>query len=108
MQMSSSNMIAGTMFNSMARNFNNQSVSGISGSGGLSVARTSNASDVSQTTNPPGVGIAAVTTEEGMRGLGTNYMESFAAGYEQIYTPVFAYDQTDPARVKRNFNQGNI
>jgi len=42
------------------------------------------------------------------RSLGANYMESFGASFEQIYTPVFTYDQTDPAKVRRLFNQGNL
>lgn len=55
----------------------------------------------------PTINAQAAPTNAATRGMGLNYMESFGAGYEQIFTPIFAYDQTDPARVKRNFNLGN-
>jgi hypothetical protein len=43
-----------------------------------------------------------------MRSFGMNYMESFGASMEQIYTPVFLYDQRKPEQVKRAFNEGNL
>ena len=55
----------------------------------------------------PGINMQAAPTNAATRGMGLNYMESFGAGYEQIFTPIFAYDQRDPARVTRNFNLGN-
>lgn len=91
-KMTSSNVIAGTFINYVSRAINGSSKPGASGTrkDRLSFA------------------ISAVQTNEAMRGLATNYTEGFAAGYEQLYSPVFAYNQIDPAKVKRNFNRGQI
>lgn len=55
-----------------------------------------------------GVNVNAVTMEEGMRALGLNPLESFGATMEQMYTPVFLYDQNDPESVKKSFSQALI
>lgn len=106
----SGNMIAGTMFNSMMRSLNGTPISGTSPTGTPAsyAAMPRNNLPVSEDDGELGIGVASVGADEAMRGLGLNYMENFAAGYEQIFSPVFAYDQTDPARVKRRFNEGNI
>lgn len=55
-----------------------------------------------------GINVNVVTMEEGMRALGLNPLESFGATMEQIYTPVFLYDQNDPQAVKQTFSQALI
>lgn len=90
--MQSSNIIGGTLINYIARAING---SGVRPGSGTRKERMMFSS-------------AAVQTNEAMRSLATNYAEGFAAGYEQLYSPVFAYNQIDPARVKRNFNRGQL
>lgn len=80
-RLESSNVIAGAILNSIAASINGQ--------------------------DPGGVSMSAVSAQEMMRGLGTNYSESFATSYEQLYTPIFSYNQKDPAAVRRAFNEGN-
>ena len=48
------------------------------------------------------------STVAAMRSLGMDYMESFGVSMEQIYTPIFIYDQRRPEEVRRAFNRGNI
>lgn len=55
-----------------------------------------------------GINVSAVSIEEGMRSLGLNPLESFGASMEQIYTPVFLYDQNNKAGVIETFNQALI
>jgi hypothetical protein len=78
--LSSTSLIAGNMYNAMARSLNSD--------------------------RRLGVGVNGVSTQEAMRMLGLNPMESFAIGQEQMYTPVFTYNQKDPAGMKQRFNKG--
>lgn len=78
------NMIAGNFINGLAYAINNP-----------------NDSD-------PDLSIQSGSAQGAMRSMGMNYMESFGASMEQIYTPVFLYDQRKPEQVKRAFNEGNL
>ena len=79
----SSNFIAGNMFNSIANAINAQG-------------------------KELGVNVSAVTMEEGMRTLGLNPLESFGATMEQLYTPIFLYNQNKLEEVKSTFNEALI
>lgn len=76
----SSNLIAGNMMNALANNINAQ---------GKNI----------------GVNVNAVAMEEGMKVMGLNPLEGFAASFEQIFSPVFLFNQNDPEGMKKQFNE---
>ena len=57
----------------------------------------------------PRVKMSSSPMNAGMRGVGLNPAETFAMGWEQIFSPVFAYDQRRPQQVVDEFNNwGNM
>jgi len=85
-----------------------QDISKTSANGFYAVQSHAIANAINGTDRAVGTNVQASPHSIAARSLGSNYMESFGASFEQIYTPVFTYDQTDPARVRRLFNQGNL
>ena len=55
-----------------------------------------------------GINVNAVTMEEGMKAMGINPLESFGASMEQLFSPVFLFDQNKTDEMKSQFRAAII